>query len=248
MQWISHSHGSDEPKIGSDLSGITERKKLSDISPIAFFRSDFNEKFGIPRQSGLVPELIGQVIFRPEFASPEAVRGLSEFSHIWLIWQFSENVNADWKPTVRPPRLGGKVRMGVFATRSPFRPNSLGLSSVRLLDVATDGSTLTVGGADLLNNTPIFDVKPYVTQDLHPQGDFGFTTKNSDYRLDVEIPSKIAELVDATHLLALRHVLAEDPRPAHQHIDGKEFGLSFAGYNVRFSVTGHQLKVIAITR
>ncbi len=216
----------------------------STILPIAHFRGGFRQKFGIPRQAGLVPELVGRVDFEPEFAVPDALRGIEDFSHLWLIWQFSKNLRDNWSPLVRPPRLGGNVHMGVFATRSPFRPNGLGLSCVKLLEV--DGTSLVVGGADLADGTPIFDVKPYVAADCHPEAELGFTSQNTDYTLDVEIPDDIAARLPAELIAPLTGVLAQDPRPAYQR-DSREYGLSYAGWNVRFKVAGDRLTVVEVS-
>lgn len=213
------------------------------MQPIAHISSDFPQKFGVPRQAGLVPELTAEVIFSPEFRSPEAVRGLAGFSHIWLIWLFSRSP-ARWSPTVRPPRLGGNERMGVFATRSPIRPNPIGLSSVRLLKVSAD--RLVVAGADLVDNTPILDIKPYIPADQHPDATFGFLSRGTDYELAVEIPDECAAALPPAKLAALRGLLAQDPRPAYQR-DARPYGLSFAGHNVRFQVDGAVLRVSSIT-
>lgn len=219
---------------------------------IARIHSDFPAKFGIPRQAGLVPELRAQVVFEPPFRNPDAVRGLAGFSHLWLIWEFSAAVRSDdqgWSPMVRPPRLGGETRMGVFATRSPFRPNPIGLSSVRLLQVEYDprlGPVLHVGGADLMDGTPILDIKPYVADDVHPDARFGFTTANQRHRLQVEIPDDLLAGIPTDKRDALRGLLAEDPRPAYQDDSGRLYGLSFAGLNVRFSVAGGSLVVRSV--
>lgn len=214
------------------------------IRPVAFYRGGFEQKFGIPRQAGLVPEIIGRVEFHGEFAVADALRGIEDFSHLWLIWQFSKNLRDNWSPLVRPPRLGGNVHMGVFATRSPFRPNGLGLSCVKLLEV--DGTSLVVGGADLADGTPIFDVKPYVAADCHPEAELGFTSQNTDYTLDVEIPDDIAARLPAELIAPLTGVLAQDPRPAYQR-DSREYGLSYAGWNVRFKVAGDRLTVVEVS-
>ena len=217
------------------------------LRPIARIQSDFSEKFGIPRQSGLVEALRARVVFAPEYRVREAFRGLEGFTHIWLVWGFSQNVEAGWSPTVRPPRLGGNVRMGVFATRSPFRPNPIGLSCVELLAVdydAPDGPALVVGGADLLYGTPIFDVKPYVPHaDCRPQARGGFADAHREDRLAVDFPPRLEALVPPDKREALRGVLAGDPRPSYQRDPQRLYGLGFAGLQVRFTVEDGVLRV-----
>ena len=217
------------------------------LRPIARIQSDFSEKFGIPRQSGLVEALRARVVFAPEYRVREAFRGLEGFTHIWLVWAFSQNVEAGWSPTVRPPRLGGNVRMGVFATRSPFRPNPIGLSCVELLAIdydAPDGPALVVGGADLLDGTPIFDVKPYVPHaDCRPQARGGFADAHREDRLAVDFPPQLEALVPPDKREALRGVLAGDPRPSYQHDPQRLYGLGFAGLQVRFTVEDGVLRV-----
>ena len=214
---------------------------------IAHIRSDFPEKFGIPRQSGLVEELRAAVVFEPEYRNPDAVRGLEEFSHIWLIWQFSQAVRDTWSPTVRPPRLGGNKRVGVFASRSPFRPNALGLSCVRLEKVERHpalGPVLHVAGADLLDGTPIYDVKPYLPYaDAHPEASGGFVDQVRRRQLAVEFPEKLLTLVPEEKRQALLGVLAQDPRPSYQDDPERVYGMGFAGVEVRFSVAGERLTV-----
>lgn len=218
------------------------------IKVIAHIHSDFDEKFGIPRQSGLAQSLKATVVFEPEFRSPEAVRGLDGYSHIWLIWQFSEAVREDWSPTVRPPRLGGNTRMGVFATRSPFRPNSIGLSSVKLDRVELHpelGPVLHVSGADLLNGTPIYDVKPYVKYaDSHPEAECGFADSAGERILEVDFPEALLDSVPEDKRDALTEVLAHDPRPSYQNDSERIYGMSFAGMNVKFTVDDGVLYVI----
>ena len=217
------------------------------LRPIARIQSDFSEKFGIPRQSGLVEALRARVVFAPEYRVREAFRGLEGFTHIWLVWGFSQNVGAGWSPTVRPPRLGGNVRMGVFATRSPFRPNPIGLSCVELLAIdydAPDGPALVVGGADLLDGTPIFDVKPYVPHaDCRPQARGGFADAHREDRLAVDFPPQLEALVPPDKREALRGVLAGDPRPSYQRDPQRLYGLGFAGLQVRFTVEDGVLHV-----
>lgn len=215
------------------------------MEPIATIRTDFPEKFGVPRQAGLVPELEGRVIFQPAFRSSDAVRGLEGFSHIWLVWLFSKSP-AEWSPTVRPPRLGGNERMGVFATRAPVRPNPIGLSCVRLVRV-DPGPELVVAGADLVDATPILDIKPYVPADAHPDARYGFLSRNASYRLQVQIPDELLTQVPDAKREALVGLLSEDPRPAYQR-DGRAYGVAFAGYNVRFHVEDETLFVDAITQ
>ena len=213
------------------------------MRPIAHIHSDFATKFGIPRQSGVVGSLQAEIIFEPEFRSRDAVRGLEAFSHIWLIWEFSENVRADWSPTVRPPRLGGNVRMGVFATRSPFRPNPIGLSSVRLEQIELHpelGPLLHVTGADLMDGTPILDIKPYVPYaDSHPRADGGPI-------LEVRVPEELLSRVPLDKREALLGVLSHDPRPPYQQDPDRVYGLDFAGLNIRFSVQDQVLTVRAL--
>ena len=223
-----------------------------DIPPlkvIAYIHNDFSDKFGIPRQSGLVPDLKSTVIFEPEYRVAEAFRGLEDFSHIWLIWQFSRSVRDKWSPTVRPPRLGGNVRMGVFATRSPFRPNSLGLSAVRLdsiEDNAKLGPILHVSGADLMDGTPIFDIKPYIPYaDAHPEAANGFTGGDGGSLLRVCFPPELLNKVPEDKRAGLKGVLAHDPRPQYQQDPQREYGMTFAGLNVRFRVDGQELTVIS---
>lgn len=217
---------------------------------IARIHSDFPSKFGIPRQSGLVEALKARVVFEPDFRSPEAVRGLEGFSHIWLIWQFSQAVREDWSPTVRPPRLGGNQRVGVFATRSPFRPNPIGLSCVKLEKVdytAPGGPVLLVRGADLLDGTPIFDVKPYVPlADCRPQAVGGFSDQHREDGLSVDFPPALLEQVPEEKRGALLGVLAQDPRPSYQHDPQRVYGMAFAGLEVRFTVEGNTLTVRGI--
>jgi tRNA-Thr(GGU) m(6)t(6)A37 methyltransferase TsaA len=212
-------------------------------------RSDFTGKFGIPRQSGIVSELVSYVVFEPEFRNPDALRGIEGFSHLWLIWQFSENLRQDWSPTVRPPRLGGNTRMGVFATRSPFRPNGLGLSCVELLAVEetkTEGLVLKVGGADLMDGTPIFDVKPYVPYaDCKPMASSGFAP-DAGSRLKVVYAPDTDKVLPEEKLAALTGVLANDPRPRYQHQPERVYAMDFADCTVRFAVDGDTLNVIEI--
>ena len=223
---------------------------MTEMKIIARIRTELPEKFGVPRQSGLVPQLRGRVIFEPEYRNPDAVRGLEDFSHIWLIWQFSRAVREGWSPTVRPPRLGGNRRMGVFATRSPFRPNALGLSSVRLDRVELDpalGPVLHVSGADLMDGTPIFDIKPYLPYtDSHPQAAGGFTDGLAHEPLTVECSPALLEHIPADSREGLLGVLAGDPRPRYQEDPQRVYGLSFAGRNVKFTVDGDRLTVIAV--
>ena len=225
------------------------------LAQIAHIETDFSEKFGIPRQSGLVEELRARIVFEPEFRSPDAVRGLDGYDYIWLVWQFSTVVQAgqdgtNWRPTVRPPRLGGNTRMGVFATRSPFRPNALGLSSVRLDRVELDpalGPVLHVSGADLMDGTPIFDIKPYLPYtDSHPQAVGGFTDGLAHAPLTVECSPALLEHIPADSREGLLGVLAGDPRPRYQEDPQRVYGLSFAGHNVKFTVDGDRLTVIAV--
>lgn len=219
---------------------------------IAHIQTDFPTKFGIPRQSGLVKELEGRIVFIPPYRNPDAVRGLEGFSHIWLIWQFSESVREGWSATVRPPRLGGNVRMGVFATRSPFRPNPIGLSSVRLLGVeqsAELGPVLRVAGADLMDGTPIFDIKPYIPlSDCHPEATGGFSPRDNAPLLEVDFPEGLLSQIPERARSALMGVLAQDPRPAYQKDPCRRYGVPFAGYDVRFTVEDSVLRVVEVER
>ena len=225
-----------------------ENKEI-EITPIAHIETDFGTKFGIPRQAGLVQELKGRVIFEPAFRSAEAVRGIENYSHLWLIWQFSENLREDWSPTVRPPRLGGNTRVGVFATRSPFRPNALGLSCVRLEAVETDrqlGPVLVVSGADLMNGTPIFDVKPYLPYaDCILEASEGFAPR-PEAKLEVFFEKGTETAVPGEKLDALKAVLRCDPRPRYQNNPQRIYGMEFAGLDVRFRVEGNRLTVTEI--
>ena len=222
------------------------------IQVIARMHSDFATKFGIPRQSGLVEELKSTIIFEPEFRNADALRGIEDFSHLWIIWQFSEAVRSGWSPTVRPPRLGGNTRMGVFATRSPFRPNNLGLSSVKLLGIehtADYGTVLHVGGADLMDGTPIFDIKPYIAYgDSHPDATGGFTDHAEDFLLTVEFPSNLLDLLPKDKQRAAVGVLSHDPRPSYQRDPDRIYGLTFAGYDIRFQVRDQTLSVVNVSK
>ena len=215
-------------------------------------KSDFSTKFGIPRQSGLVDELRSTIVFEPEFRNPDALRGIEEFSHIWLIWQFSEAVRQEWSPTVRPPRLGGNTRMGVFATRSPFRPNNLGLSSVRLLGVENTkeyGTVLHVAGADLMDGTPIFDIKPYIPYgDSHPDATGGFTDHAGDFLLNVDFPEELLHKLPLDKQAAAIGVLSHDPRPSYQKQAERIYGLNFAGFDIRFRVEEKTLTVLEVSQ
>ena len=219
---------------------------------IANIHSDFPTKFGIPRQSGLVEELTAKIVFTPDYRVPEAVRGLEDFSHIWLIWQFSKAVRDSWSPTVRPPRLGGNTRMGVFATRSPFRPNAIGLSCVKLLKVepnTPEGPVLTVAGADLMDGTPILDIKPYIPYaDCQPDATGGFTDTAGDFLLKVEFPPELLEQVPEDRREALKAVLSHDPRPSYQRNPERVYGMEFAGVNVRFKVAEEVLTVVEVEK
>lgn len=220
------------------------------ISAIARMRSDFPTKFGIPRQSGLVDELESVIVFEPEFRNPDALRGIEGYSHIWLIWQFSEAIRSDWSPTVRPPRLGGNTRMGVFATRSPFRPNALGLSCVKLLgleETESFGTVIHVAGADLMDGTPIFDIKPYIPYgDCHPDATGGFTDTAEDFLLNVVFPDELLTKLPENKRQAAIGVLSHDPRPSYQRNPERIYGLQFAGVDIRFRVLDKTLTVIDV--
>lgn len=219
---------------------------------VARIRTDFNSKFGVPRQSGLVEELRGKIVFEPEYRNTEALRGLEGFSHIWLLWDFSlaHRDEKSWSPTVRPPRLGGNQRMGVWATRSPFRPNSIGLSSVKILEIelhTEEGPIIWVSGADLMDNTPIYDIKPYLPfTDSHPEAKGGFADEldSTTTSLKVMIPDEIAQHFTPSQLSALKGVLAADPRPHYQEDPNRVYGFRFADREIKFQVHGKMLKVL----
>lgn len=218
---------------------------------IAHIENDFPTKFGIPRQSGLVNSLRSRIVFAPEYRNPDAFRGLEDFSHVWLIWEFSQAVRQKWSPTVRPPRLGGNTRMGVFATRSPFRPNPVGLSAVQLEEVVLHGADapyLVVSGADLMNGTPIYDIKPYLPHiDSHPDARGGFAVPAAEHRLKVVFPEQWLEKVPEQLRDGLTEVLAQDPRPSYQHDPERVYGFGFARLEVKFTVDGDVLTVCGVT-
>ncbi len=217
-----------------------------ELKPIARIRTGFSEKFGIPRQAGLAPDALGRIVFEEGFRDPAAVRGLEEFSHLWLIWDFSENHRESVSLTARPPRLGGQTRLGVFATRSPFRPNPLGLSCVRLLGLVREkeGIELEVGGVDMLDNTPIYDIKPYLAySDAHPEARGGFTDRTRMGELEVLIPEEQSRGLSPRTLLGIEEILRADPRTAYLHDEERLWGLSYEGMNIRFIVRGNRLEV-----
>lgn len=220
------------------------------IEPIAKIYTDFKTKFGIPRQSRRVNELYGKIVFEKEFRNDECIRGIEQFSHLWLIWEFSENKDKKWSNTVRPPRLGGNKRLGVFSTRSPFRPNSLGLSCVELIgveDTEDEGKVLIVSGADIMSGTPIYDIKPYVPYtDCVENARGGFSDEMNDYKLNVVIPKKLEDIVQKDKINALRTVLSDDPRPAYQNDEKRIYGFFFADYEIKFKVCEKTLTVVDI--
>ena len=222
------------------------------LHPIAHIQSDFADKFGIPRQSGLVDALRARIVFEPDYRDPSAFRGLEQFSHIWLVWQFTRAVRDKWSPTVRPPRLGGNTRVGVFATRSPFRPNPIGLSCVRLEAVSHDphlGPVLLVRGADLLDGTPIYDIKPYIPYvDSHPDAAQGYTAQTQTYHLTVECPAELQARLAPEQWEGLLGVLENDPRPSYQNDPDRVYGMKFAGYEVHFTVADGVLTVHQIDK
>ena len=223
---------------------------MREIKTIAHIRSDFPEKFGIPRQSGIIKELKAQIIFEKEFRDPNCILGLEEFSHLWILWEFSGNADAGWSPTVIPPRLGGRIHKGVFATRSPFRPNPIGLSCVRLEAIemtAKDGPVLHVLGADLRDNTPILDIKPYIRYtDCQPDAVSGFADGVKAYRLEVIFPEELLEKLPEEKRRAAVRILEEDPRPAYQNDPDRRYGTAFAGWDIRFHVRGRTLTVCEV--
>ena len=219
------------------------------LTPIAHIHSDFSQKFGIPRQSGLVEQLTAYVVFEEPFRNRDALRGIEGFSHLWLIWQFSEALTSEFRPTVRPPRLGGNRRVGVFASRAPYRPNGLGLSCVRLLGVeeGQEGPMLRVAGADLLDGTPIFDIKPYLPfTDCRPEATPGYTAETVEHKLHVVCEGQLLERIPEEKRDALLGVLACDPRPGYEDDPDVEYGLAFAEFDVGFRVLGDTLTVTRI--
>lgn len=222
------------------------------IEPIAYIHTDFTDKFGIPRQSGRVSELVGKIVFEPEFRHPDALREIEGFSHLWLLFDFSLAHRSGFTPTVRPPRLGGNKRVGVFASRSPFRPNSIGLSCVKLLKVEhteNQGDVIIVSGADLLNNTPIYDIKPYLPfVDAHPEALPGYTADTFEHRLEVEFSEELLKKLPEDKRAAAVACLAEDPRPAYQEDSERIYSMLFAGYDIHFKVKGENLTVIDVDK
>ena len=218
------------------------------IAPIAYFRSPFSSKFGVPRQAGLVEELHGRIVFVPEYRNADALRGLEDFDYLWMIWGFSKNVDAEKHPTVRPPRLGGNIQMGVWATRSPFRPNNLGLSSVRIerIELMTaEGPVIHVKGADLMDGTPIYDIKPYLEYvDSHQGVRCGFTDTKEWQALEVVIPDDLQNLLPPSDLKALIKTLSLDPRPHYHNDEQRIYGMPFGGYDVRFRVASGKVQVL----
>ena len=240
--------------IVAKITDKKQEKRMAEehrMKVIARIHNDFPTKFGIPHQSNRLDALKATIVFEPEYRVPEAFRGLEEYDYIWLIWQFSEAVRENWSPTVRPPRLGGNTRMGVFATRSPFRPNSIGLSSVRLEKTELHpelGPVLHISGADLMNGTPIYDIKPYLPYaDSHPEVRGGFTDEIEDYRLEVEFPETLIEKVPEEQREALMEVLANDPRPRYQNKPDKIYGLAYGSHDIHFTVKDKTLKVCDVT-
>ena len=218
---------------------------------IARIHNDFKEKFGIPRQSGLSGELKSKIVFEPEYRNPDALRGIDGYSHLWLIWNFSEAEREGWSPTVRPPRLGGNKRMGGFATRSPFRPNAIGLSSVRLLSVedTAEGKVLVVAGADILDGTPIYDIKPYLAfTDSHPDAVCGFADEVRDYSLEVVIPEELKSGLSDEYIRALVSILSGDPRPQYKEDGDRIYGMIYGKHEVKFMVADGVLRVVEITK
>lgn len=217
---------------------------------IGHVKSGFSSKFGIPRQSGLSDELRAQIVFAPEFRDAAAFRGLEAYSHLWILWQFSEALRDAWSPTVRPPRLGGNRRVGVFATRSPYRPNAIGLSCVRLVRVQQDeilGPVLEIAGADILDGTPVFDVKPYLAYaDARPEAKGGFSVPFDEPRLEVNFPEELLEVLPREHRAAVIELLRQDPRPAYQNAPQRRYGMEYAGYDVRFFVSDNVLRVVEV--
>lgn len=224
---------------------------MPEIKIIAHIENDFTEKFGIPRQSGLA-DTISKIIFEPEYRNPDAFRGIEGFSHLWLLWQFSEALRSDWSPTVRPPRLGGNTRMGVFATRSPFRPNGIGLSSVKLERAelhTSEGPVLYVSGADILSGTPVYDVKPYLAYtDSHPEALSGFALEEKDGILHVEFPSELLDLIPQEKRSGLIQILAQDPRPQYHNSPERAYAMSFGGFDIGFGVKGSTLTVTSVRK
>lgn len=221
-----------------------------EIRPIAHIRTDFPEKFGIPRQSGLVPSALGKIIFLPEFRNPDALRGLEQYTHLWLLWEFSETIRSEWTPTVRPPRLGGNKRMGVFATRSPFRPNPIGLSCVKLEKIISDdkyGDIIIVSGVDIMDKTPIYDIKPYLPYvDSHPEASDGFALAQKEGILTVEISDEIKSVIPSDKLQGLIDTLSQDPRPQYQNSPDRVYTMSYAGLDVSFTIDDKILTVLRI--
>lgn len=221
-----------------------------EIKPIARIHTDFSEKFGVPRQAGLAPSLTGKIVFEPEYRNVRAVRELDGFSHIWLIWEFSQCSDLKFSPTVRPPRLGGNRRVGVFASRSPFRPNRLGLSCVKIEKIETDGEnapTITVSGVDMTDGTPIYDIKPYIPiADCIPTASEGYTAQTKNYKISVNCDEKLLSIIPENKRQALLELLSNDPRPAYNDEEGKEYGVTFAGFNIRFKYENNSLSVTQI--
>ena len=224
----------------------------AEIEAIAKIHTDFSSKFGIPRQSGLVDELEATIIFEEKYRNSEMLKGIEQFSHIWLLWQFSQCTDKSWTPTVRPPRLGGNKRMGVLATRSPFRPNNIGLSSVKLLKVEKTekyGTVLKVSGADLLDSTPIFDIKPYIPYvDSHEDAVNGFALAQKEGTLKVDFPEELINILPENKRKAAVAVLAQDPRPSYQDDPERIYGIEFVGFDIRFKVKDENLKVVEIEK
>ncbi|MCD8036244.1 MAG: tRNA (N6-threonylcarbamoyladenosine(37)-N6)-methyltransferase TrmO [Clostridiales bacterium] len=219
----------------------------TEMKTIAKIHTEYKKKFGIPRQSGIVEASEAKIVFEPKYRNADALRGLEEYSHIWLLWEFSENIREGWSPTVRPPRLGGNRRKGVFATRSPFRPNPIGLSCVKLKEVifkSSEGPVLIVSGADMLDGTPIYDIKPYLPfSDSQPDAVGGFSDSVKDYSLNVVCPKEIADTIPNEHYKAIMDVLAQDPRPSYQHDPNRVYGMKYADMEIRFTVDGDILTV-----
>lgn len=221
-----------------------------EIKPIARIHTDFSEKFGVPRQAGLAPSLTGKIVFEPEYRNVRAVKELDGFSHIWLIWEFSQCSDSKFSPTVRPPRLGGNRRVGVFASRSPFRPNRLGLSCVKIEKIETGGENapiITVSGVDMTDGTPIYDIKPYIPiADCIPTASEGYTAQTKKYKINVSCDEKLLSIIPENKRQALLELLSNDPRPAYNDEDGKEYGVTFAGFNIRFKYENNGLSVTQI--